>query len=96
MLVNKEAGEIQPLQPAQAVSLRPLVEADLPAVLAIEQSAFLIPWTRASFLHELHNPHGRLLVADEQGVMRVRVRKTQVSIFEALPGEVGRLEGAGH
>ena len=67
MPVNKEAGETQPLQPAQAVSLRPLVEADLPAVLAIEQSAFLIPWTRASFLHELHNPHGRLLVADEQG-----------------------------
>jgi hypothetical protein len=26
-------------------------------------------------------------VADEQGVMRLRVRKTQVSIYEALPGE---------
>jgi hypothetical protein len=27
-------------------------------------------------------------VADDQGVMRPRVRKTQVAIFEALPGEV--------
>ena len=31
------------------------------------------------------------LVADEQGVMRPRVRKTQVSIFEALPGETPSL-----
>src|SRR5262245_32773006 len=28
------------------------------------------------------------LVADEQGVMRLRGRKTQVGIFDALPGEV--------
>jgi hypothetical protein len=31
------------------------------------------------------------LVADDQGVMRPRVRKTQVSVFEALPGEVPSL-----
>jgi hypothetical protein len=31
------------------------------------------------------------LVADDHGVMRPRVRKTQVSIFEALPGEVPTL-----
>jgi hypothetical protein len=31
------------------------------------------------------------LVADEQGVMRLRVRKTPVSIYEALPGEVPSL-----
>ncbi len=31
------------------------------------------------------------LVADEQGVMRPRVRKTQVSIFEPLPGETPSL-----
>jgi hypothetical protein len=31
------------------------------------------------------------LVADDQGVMRPRVRKTQVAIFEALPGEVTSL-----
>jgi hypothetical protein len=31
------------------------------------------------------------LVADEDGIMRSRVRRTQVSIFEALPGEVPTL-----
>src|SRR5437870_4585900 len=31
------------------------------------------------------------LVADDEGVMRSRVRKTQVSIFEPLPGEVPSL-----
>jgi hypothetical protein len=31
------------------------------------------------------------LVADDQSVMRLRVRKTQVGIFEALPGEVPNL-----
>ena len=31
------------------------------------------------------------LVADEEGVMRPRVRKTQVSIFEPLPGEMPSL-----
>jgi len=31
------------------------------------------------------------LVADDQGVMRPRVRKTQVSIFEPLPGETPHL-----
>jgi hypothetical protein len=31
------------------------------------------------------------LVADDQGVMRLRVRKTQVGIYEALPGEVPSL-----
>ncbi len=31
------------------------------------------------------------LVADDQGVMRPRVRKTQVSIYEPLPGEVPSL-----
>src|SRR5947209_3736709 len=31
------------------------------------------------------------LVADDQGVMRSRVRKTQVAIFEAMPGEVPSL-----
>src|SRR5215831_17998177 len=31
------------------------------------------------------------LAADDQGVMRPRVRKTQVGVFEALPGEVPSL-----
>jgi ribosomal-protein-alanine N-acetyltransferase len=46
--------------------LRPMIEEDLPIVLAIEESSFLSPWTRASFVHELHNPHGALTVAARQ------------------------------
>lgn len=47
--------------------LRPLLEADLLAVLAIEETAFLSPWTHASFLHELQSPHSQLTVAERQG-----------------------------
>jgi ribosomal-protein-alanine N-acetyltransferase len=49
------------------IRLRSLVEKDLPAVLAIEETSFLSPWTRASFLHELHSPHSHLTVAEQQG-----------------------------
>jgi ribosomal-protein-alanine N-acetyltransferase len=49
------------------IFLRALVEEDLPAVLAIEETSFLSPWTRASFLHELHSPHSQLTVAERHG-----------------------------
>lgn len=49
------------------ILLRSLLEKDLPAVLAIEESSFLSPWTQASFLHELHSPHSQLMVAEQQG-----------------------------
>lgn len=64
---DKEAREAPTVPPTSRVSLRPLVEADLTAVLDIERSSFPSPWTRASFLHELHNPHSRLLAAEWQG-----------------------------
>jgi ribosomal-protein-alanine N-acetyltransferase len=49
------------------IFLRALVEEDLPAVLAIEETAFLSSWTQASFLHELHSPHSQLTAAERQG-----------------------------
>ncbi|MGE0683225.1 MAG: ribosomal protein S18-alanine N-acetyltransferase [Candidatus Binatia bacterium] len=49
------------------IFLRALVEKDLPTVLAIEEASFLSPWTRASFLHELHSSHSQLTVAEQQG-----------------------------
>jgi len=49
------------------IQLRPLVEADLPAVLAIEETSFISPWTRASFLNELRSSHSQLTVAERQG-----------------------------
>ena len=48
------------------IQLRPLLEADLPAVLAIEEASFSSPWTQTSFLHELHSPHSQLTVAERQ------------------------------
>lgn len=49
------------------IFLRLLVETDLPAVLAIEKASFLAPWSRASFVHELHNPHSQLTAAEQDG-----------------------------
>jgi ribosomal-protein-alanine N-acetyltransferase len=49
------------------IILRPLVEEDLAAVLAIEETAFASPWTRASFLQELQSSHSHLTVAERQG-----------------------------
>jgi ribosomal-protein-alanine N-acetyltransferase len=49
------------------VILRPLVEEDLAAVLTIEETAFSSPWTRASFMQELHSAHSLLTVAERQG-----------------------------
>lgn len=49
------------------ILLRPLSEADLCAVLAIEEASFSSPWTRASFLNELRSAHSQLTVAEWQG-----------------------------
>jgi ribosomal-protein-alanine N-acetyltransferase len=49
------------------IFLRALVEGDLPTVLAIEETSFLSPWTRTSFLHELHSPHSQLTAAEQEG-----------------------------
>ena len=41
-----------------------MVDADLPEVLAIEQASFRSPWTRQSFMFDLHdNPFARSIVA---------------------------------
>ena len=49
------------------IILRPLAEADLPAVLMIEESSFSSPWTRAGFVHELQNPHSYSTIAERAG-----------------------------
>lgn len=49
------------------ILFRPLVEGDLPTVLAIEEASFSSPWSRASFVHELKNPHSCLTVAEQDG-----------------------------
>jgi len=56
------------------VHIRAMKEADLPAVFAIEQQVFSVPWSPASFLYELlNNPHTDLIVAEvwEQGTAQL-------------------------
>ena len=45
-------------------TLRTMVAADLPAVLAIEERSHLHPWSAALFSRELENPLSTLLVAE--------------------------------
>lgn len=46
--------------------LRPAQHSDLPAVLAIEQSSFPLPWTEAAFYSEFGNPYSFMWVLEEQ------------------------------
>ncbi len=45
------------------ISVCPMTERDLEQVLAIENDAFPLPWTRNHFLDELNSPHSFPLVA---------------------------------
>ena len=49
------------------IRIRPMTEADLDAVLAIEQACFPRAWTRQHFLSELAAPHGAPVVAEQDG-----------------------------
>jgi [ribosomal protein S18]-alanine N-acetyltransferase len=50
-----------------AVDIRPMTEADLDSVLAIERASFSHPWRYEHFLHELSSPHSFPLVALAEG-----------------------------
>ena len=51
----------------ETVVLRTCTEADLPAILDIERASYPTAWTRTAFAHELHNQHGRFMVAEQHG-----------------------------
>lgn len=53
----------------ETIIIRPMIEADLEAVLAIEQASFPAPWSREHFLHELGAPHSYPFVAIADGVI---------------------------
>jgi ribosomal-protein-alanine N-acetyltransferase len=59
---------------------RPMIEADIDAVLAIEQSSFPAPWKREHFLHEIEAQHSYPFVAEADGVVVGYVCLT--SLFE--------------
>lgn len=43
--------------------IRQMTEADIKAVVGIEQDSFSIPWSETSFLNEILNPHSNSKVA---------------------------------
>jgi ribosomal-protein-alanine N-acetyltransferase len=55
-------------------------EADLEAVLLVEQSSFPLPWKREHFLHEIKAPHSYPFVAELDG--RIAGYVCLMSLFE--------------
>lgn len=51
------------------INIRPMTEADLDAVMAIEEASFPAPWRREHFIHELAAPHGFPFVAEADGTV---------------------------
>jgi ribosomal-protein-alanine N-acetyltransferase len=64
----------------ETIHIRPMIEADLDAVLAIEQASFPSPWKRDHFLHEIAAPHSYPFVAEYNGMLAGYVCLT--SLFE--------------
>lgn len=56
-----------PMNASKLPCIRLMTEADLDAVLLIEQSSFPIPWKREHFLHEISAPHSFPFVAEFDG-----------------------------
>jgi ribosomal-protein-alanine N-acetyltransferase len=57
-----------------------MTEADLDAVLLLEQSSFPLPWKREHFRHEIHAPHSFPFVAECDGAVAGYV--CLMSLFE--------------
>jgi [ribosomal protein S18]-alanine N-acetyltransferase len=64
----------------ETIHIRPMIEPDLDAVLAIEQASFPSPWKRDHFLHEIAAPHSYPFVAECNGMLAGYVCLT--SLFE--------------
>lgn len=64
-----EAWRVASGEAAAGVEVRPMAEADLAAVLAIERASFPVPWTLATFTGLLRRENTRLWVAVESGVV---------------------------
>jgi ribosomal-protein-alanine N-acetyltransferase len=53
----------------ETINIRPMIEPDLDAVLAIEQASFPLPWKRDHFLHEIAAPHSYPFVVECNGIL---------------------------
>ncbi len=52
---------------AGALHIRPAVDADIRAMVAIERASFSDPWTHAAIASTLRYDHMRVLIAEERG-----------------------------
>ncbi len=68
------------MSPLPETAIRPMQEADIDAVLAIEQASFPLPWKHEHFLQEIASPHGFPMVIEVAGCLCGYVCLT--SLFE--------------
>lgn len=77
-----------------AVSFRPMTEADLDAVLAIEYAAFSHPWTRGIFLDSLNSYQCWLMFEGEQqighGIIQLIAEEAHLLNITVKPQNQGR------
>jgi [ribosomal protein S18]-alanine N-acetyltransferase len=80
----------------ETINIRPMIEPDLDAVLAIEQVSFSSPWKRDHFLHEIAAPHSYPFVTECGGVVAgyvcvtVLFEEAQILNIAVDPGMRGR------
>jgi ribosomal-protein-alanine N-acetyltransferase len=81
------------------MTVRKMVQADVPAVAAIEQACFSEPWTEKGFLDALDNPHAIFWVAEEDtkilGYLGMYVSVDEGEITNVAIGEPFRGRGIG-
>ena len=79
---------------SDAVTFRPMTEADLEAVLKIEYAAFSHPWTRGIFLDGLGKYHIWLMFEGEQqvghGVVQIILDEAHLLNITVKPESQGR------
>ena len=79
---------------SDAVSFRPMIEADLDAVLKVEYAAFSHPWTRGIFLDGLKNYEIWLMFEGDQqvghGVINVIIDEAHLLNITVKPESQGR------
>ncbi len=56
-------------RPVMSLTLRPLDEADLDAVIEVESASFVEPWSRSLFSEEIAQPTRRYVVAEAGGAL---------------------------
>jgi [ribosomal protein S18]-alanine N-acetyltransferase len=84
---DADAAEVTSAGSRERIVLRPARDADLGAVLAIEQASFGDPWNRSAFIDLVNDPRVAFLIAEVGGVVRGYV----VAWFVLDEGEIGNL-----